>query len=289
MDLIDQLIGLGFSAYEARAYVALVKKSPLNGYELARATGIPRANAYSVLDRLEERRAVLRFEGATATQYAPVPPEELMDRLGRDYGRLAASARTELQALAAPTDLTYVWNAKGYQALIDNGRTTARSAHGSLLFAICPPEAGFLAEELRAATERGVKVTTLCIAGCASECGCCVGRVYRHRVITNHQVRWFAAVADHAEVLAGEVISHDEVSAIRTRHKLIVEFASAYICHIIAMATISDDLGGRLDVLISPQARAILQTLGPGGDSAGFLDYMRLLLSNDASRPRGMT
>src|SRR5262245_66664186 len=51
---------LGFSEYEARAYVALLQRSPLNGYELAKASGLPRANGYSVLRTLEDRGAGVR-------------------------------------------------------------------------------------------------------------------------------------------------------------------------------------------------------------------------------------
>lgn len=34
---------LGFAEYEARSYLALLRQSPLNGYEPARASGVSRA------------------------------------------------------------------------------------------------------------------------------------------------------------------------------------------------------------------------------------------------------
>src|SRR6266542_3193328 len=46
---------LGFSEYEARAYLALLQRNPLNGYELAKVSGLPRANVYAVLQKLEDR------------------------------------------------------------------------------------------------------------------------------------------------------------------------------------------------------------------------------------------
>ncbi len=53
---------LGFGDYEARAYVALLQRSPINGYELAKASGVPRANIYAVLQKLAERGAVVRVD-----------------------------------------------------------------------------------------------------------------------------------------------------------------------------------------------------------------------------------
>jgi HTH-type transcriptional regulator, sugar sensing transcriptional regulator len=49
---------LGFGDYEARAYVTLLQRSPVSGYELAKTSGIPRANVYAVLQKLEERTTV---------------------------------------------------------------------------------------------------------------------------------------------------------------------------------------------------------------------------------------
>jgi hypothetical protein len=54
-DAAALLLQLGFSEYEARAYLALVQRNPLNGYELAKVPGVPRANIYAVLQKLKER------------------------------------------------------------------------------------------------------------------------------------------------------------------------------------------------------------------------------------------
>ena len=51
-DVTALLQQLGFSEYEARAYLALLQRSPLNGYELAKVSGLPRANTYAVLQKL---------------------------------------------------------------------------------------------------------------------------------------------------------------------------------------------------------------------------------------------
>ena len=53
-DVIALLLQLGFSEYEARAYLALLQRNPLNGYELAKVSGLPRANVYAVLQKLED-------------------------------------------------------------------------------------------------------------------------------------------------------------------------------------------------------------------------------------------
>ena len=58
MDVIGVLTNLGFSDYEARAYVALLQRNPANGYELAKRSEVPRGNVYAVLQKLEDRGRV---------------------------------------------------------------------------------------------------------------------------------------------------------------------------------------------------------------------------------------
>src|SRR5262245_14170727 len=139
---------LGFSEYEARAYVALLQRSPLNGYELAKASGVPRANVYSVLQKLEERGAVVRLESQAGVRYAPVPPSELTQRLGDRFQDTLAAAQRSLQELAQPAEHDYIWNARGYAVLIEHAQALIDAARARLLVAIRPAEALALAAHL---------------------------------------------------------------------------------------------------------------------------------------------
>ena len=57
---VEQLAELGFSQYEARAYVGLLGAEPLTGYALANRTRIPQPKVYETLRRLEDKQAVVR-------------------------------------------------------------------------------------------------------------------------------------------------------------------------------------------------------------------------------------
>src|SRR5688572_15290864 len=50
--LLQDLQALGFSDYEARAYMVLLTASPATGYEVSKLASLPRANAYTVLESL---------------------------------------------------------------------------------------------------------------------------------------------------------------------------------------------------------------------------------------------
>jgi len=264
-DLIELLERIGFGEYEARAYVALVRRSPLNGYELAKASGLPRANVYSVLDRLEERGAVVRLDTPSGTRYSAVPPSEFVDRIGSRFSENLSTAQRMLEEMAVPPEYEYVWNARGYESLLDHARTLTDSARRRLLVATWTPEATALARNLAAAEERGVEVVTLCLQGCAVECGGCRGHIFRYRLAPEYGRRWLVMVQDETEAMAGEIGPGDEALTVRTRQRLLVELSAWYIRHSIALAGVVKDLGSQLADLLSPETLASLGSLGPGG------------------------
>ena len=85
---------LGFSAYEARAYLALLRENPATGYQLAKLSGVPRSMIYEALGKLVARGAAMTLRKGETTQYAPVPPEEFLDQLHREHEELTDALRT---------------------------------------------------------------------------------------------------------------------------------------------------------------------------------------------------
>jgi predicted transcriptional regulator len=291
-EILELLQALGFGDYEARAYVALLQRSPLNGYELAKASGLPRANVYSILDRLEERGAVVRIDTPSGTRYSAVPPSELVGRIGSKFSANLSAAQHRLEQIAAPPTYEYVWNAHGYQSLLDNARTLIDSTEHRLLVATWSPEALALAGTLAEAEARGVEVVTLCLQGCPTECGGCRGAIFRYRLAPEYAGRWLVVVQDESEALAGEIGPGDEALTVRTRQRMLVELSAWYIRHSIALAGVVSDLGDQLPHLLSPATLASLAMLGPGGyhrneqgedeggrAEAGWLEYMQQALS----------
>lgn len=55
-DVIEKLKDLGFNSYEAKVYVALLKKYPATGYEVSQIADIPQARAYDTLKSLVVKR-----------------------------------------------------------------------------------------------------------------------------------------------------------------------------------------------------------------------------------------
>jgi predicted transcriptional regulator len=278
VDAVETLKQLGFSEYEARAYVALLKRGPLNGYELSKTAGLPRANIYSVLEKLVARGAALRLDAARGTQYVPVAVDEIMRRLGKTHRSLLAATKKALQAHERAVEDNRVWNADGYSAGIEHAQTLIRTAKRSLLLACHPAEAAALAVELQRAENRKVKITTLCMAACAGDCAGCQGTIYRTSLGAQHPSRWFILVADDKHMLAAEINESGRTRTVVTDQAVIVQLAAAYIRNNIALGVLVDGSRGRLEPLLNSQTKAALNSLGFGrGDQSFFKSIHQFL------------
>lgn len=274
-NIVDVLQRLGFGEYEARAYVALLGKSDLNGYELARASSLPRANVYSVLARLEERGAVRRLDTPSGARYSAVPPSELTGTLDRKFNRDLEAARRSLQEMSAPTEREPVWNTAGYEVLLEQARTLIETASESLLLALCPQEAEALAPSTAGAEARGVRVVTLCLEACPHDCGHCRGRTYRYRTAPEHPTRWLMIVAGGEEMLAGEISARSDATAVRTRQRLLVQMAAGYILNSIALTVVVEHLGDDLRAFLPAPVISGLGDLAPDTFTGGGLEQLR--------------
>lgn len=285
MDVIQVLARLGFTEYEAKAYVTLLQHEPLNGYELARESKLPRANVYSVLEKLENRGAVIRIESPSGTRCAPIPPSELTRQLSDQMQGYLADAESLLGSLHQPINYEYIWNARGYPALVQHARFLVERAQHTLLIALSPQESLVLKDHLEAAAARGVEITTLCLEACQVECGRCRGHVFRYRVAPEETSRWLMVVMDGVELLAGEIGADEDAQSVRTRQRLLVELTSGYIRRSIALAVLLDDLNGQPADMLTPQARLALQAVDPSHSSGGWLEHLRQLFQQDPRLP----
>jgi DNA-binding MarR family transcriptional regulator len=261
MAIIEQLQQLGFSQYEAQAYIALLQNNPLNGYELAKLSGIPRPNIYAVLGKLEERGAVLRLDTDEGTRYTPVASEELIQRLHHQFQISLEEARKGLEEVKVSPEKEYIWNSRGYPALLEHARSFIDSAERQLYLAVWPQEAKALSERVCLAEERGVRITTLCLGGCSHNCGNCRGDIHQTQSRPESSDRWLLLVPDEREVLAGEVHANDETLAVRTRQRLMVNLAGWYIRQSIALSEILRGFGDHFVHLLDPQTLEILNRL----------------------------
>lgn len=117
----ESLASLGVTRTEATAYLELLTRGPGTGYDVARRTGVARANIYSALEALAGKGLVERSESAPVA-FTAVPAAGAAARLAAGYAHALDRFEEALEALQEEPQAS--------QQLLErfNGRAAARAA-----------------------------------------------------------------------------------------------------------------------------------------------------------------
>jgi sugar-specific transcriptional regulator TrmB len=167
-ELVQRLQPLGFSQYEARAYCALLQKSPANGHEVAKTAGIPTSKIYETLERLHQKGAVL-VQRSEPTLWAPVPHRDLVAGLRQRMEATFSAVEQGLAQLGHEQDTKLTWSLSGHGHVVDSMRAVIDRAREGVTAVIPAAELVALAGPLRSAAERGVAVDLVTDDGAAAD------------------------------------------------------------------------------------------------------------------------
>jgi sugar-specific transcriptional regulator TrmB len=156
-ELLGLLSAVGFSQYEARAYLALLKRSPVNGHELSKAAGVPPSKIYETLGRLRQKGAVLAYE-SEPTLYAPVPHAELLARLREKTEGTLRDLERGFEGISPEFDAGLTWSVKGTENVVGLMARAVGRAKNGVFAALWDAELEELAPALREAHGRGVEL-----------------------------------------------------------------------------------------------------------------------------------
>lgn len=156
----EKLEGLGFSPYEAKAYCALLVKSPATGYEVARQAGVPSSKIYEALERLIAKGAATTIEKEDGLLYVPVPVHALAAQLRRHAVMLADALEEDLSEFRSKKDGLF-WNLSGDVTIRAMARELVDSAEKQLFVLGWLSELEAIKGELLNAQARGVAIAGL--------------------------------------------------------------------------------------------------------------------------------
>jgi sugar-specific transcriptional regulator TrmB len=241
-EIVDQLRRIGMSGYEAKVYLAMIAAGePLNGYELAKRSGVPRSTVYETIAKLVARGSAFEVNVAEGTAYLPLPVESLLARLRREVDESIDALAASLPGVAAPRAAHLIQQVRGHQQVMDRALDVIHGARTDLLVSIWPQEVPALVEELRQAVKRRVDVMSIVFGGADALLD--TGMVFEHRfsspevVIDRLGCRLFAVVADRTSVLTAGAVG-DEMWGMWCDDPAMALVVAEYIRHDMAIQSI---------------------------------------------------
>jgi Cd2+/Zn2+-exporting ATPase len=249
-DPVRRLVKVGFSEYEAKAYVALLRKSPVTGYELSKLSGVPRSMIYEVVGKLTARGAAMTLRTGSATKYAPVSSAEFLDQLQREHQELITSLKDDLASFASAPNLEYVWNLEGHENIMGKAIEMIGQAKTRIYLALLPATFPTLLPALEEAIHRKVRVAIYTTSDLDLPSGRVVVAPLSEKALTQVGGLGLILVVDGREVLVGEWLTETHAQASWTSSPLLVFIAEHHLRTDLYLPQVLTLLGDRaLDVI----------------------------------------
>lgn len=239
--LTADLKRLGFTDYEARIYIQLLRQSPATAYEVSKSSGVPRPNAYSALQGLSQRGAALLVSEHPA-KYVAAEPRRLLEDVAQHTRSLCDTLAEQLEQIAPPADDPHVWTVRGDAAVHGKIEAMIRASEESIWIKASDQVIRRHQAALTEAAARGVKLLIILFGEDADEFRFTEEtRVYIHEgdgLRMGVADNLFTLAIDEEEMLTASLI--DEVSAAHTRNRPMVIMALSLIRHDYYMAEICE-------------------------------------------------
>ncbi len=245
-DLIEKLKDLGFNTYEAKVYIALLKKHPATGYEVSKESGVPQARAYDTLKTLETRGVVISNDGKPTT-YLPIAPDELLNRWERSFKSSIDFLRESLPNMTNET-VEPILNLRGKDSVIKRVEEMITHAKHNIFIEIWKQDAQRFAPALRQAAERGIDIKVVGYNGVDFD----FGQVYQHALSSDIEDslggRWLIMAVDDHEGIVGNLPTGEKIpKAVYTRNQGIVFVIKELVVHDLFLLDVEDTLSDEME------------------------------------------
>lgn len=231
MELKELMKSLGFTEYETKAYLALLREHPVTGYAVAKNSSVPRSKIYEVLNSLLDKGDIFISDG-NPPLYRPLPVKEMIaKRKQAAETSLQDAERTLIKLEAAPTDAENIWNIKGRDAILRKVCECVSEAQTRIRLEVWAEDFPEIEAELKAAATRGVTVQIISYGAIEAD----FAEVWQHddseRITEEYGARWIIFSGDDAQVVAGTVSLEEKNQAAWTKHPGLVMPITEVIVH----------------------------------------------------------
>lgn len=229
--IILEMMEIGLSEYEAKAYLSLLRENPATAYEIGKSSGIPTSKIYEILKKLAEKGVISAIEDERVKKYVPIEPDEFLSKHKNRTEMIIYSLKDELSNIKGKTELSYIWNITEYDYLIDKARRMIEGASKTILVSTWKDEFALIGDKIKDALKRRVKVAVIHFGPSDSK----LGQIYQHPIEdTIYQEkggRGLVVVVDSKEVLMGTILKDNRVEGAWSMNKGFVILAEDYIKH----------------------------------------------------------
>ncbi len=227
-ELLNKLLKLGFTSYEARTYLGLLRNNPATGYEISQQVNVPRSVIYTILRKLESMGVVISIH-EKPRRYIPLSPKQLLSLLESDFSKRITSVKDDLIGFNNKPESEGFWNIRGYESLMELCSSLIKETNETIYISAWKREIEQLKKPLLAAKKRGVEIVAFSFTEIDQE----LGEVFAYGVdeekLEKFWDRKIIMVTDSTDLVMGSANNDEEQQAIWTQNRAVLTIALNYI------------------------------------------------------------
>jgi sugar-specific transcriptional regulator TrmB len=225
-EIVRAIENLGLSAYEAKAYYALLSESPLTGYKLSKNSGVPRSRIYETIEKLTAKGLILSQEGDTIL-LIPVSLESFLEKKEKESKRNINFLKEILPQLKKPAEAQGIWTISGRDQIFESVIHFISQAKSHVYLVSFDSDIIFFASALSGAEKRKVSL----FGAYCGEKDFKLKNLYPHQGQPCSSCRDLSLTIDSAQALVGCTFPPDGARIAVTKNPGIIHVAEEYIKH----------------------------------------------------------
>lgn len=231
--LISSLRQLGLSLNESKAYLCLLKKSEITGYELSKNAGVPPSKIYDSLNKLLAKGFVSMIKSDQPPKYVAGDPAKIITRFRQDHNRTLDMLKKQLGKIRQNPEAfnQYIWQLNNRGQILDKIQEIVEGSRKMIYLSIWKEELQEVEGVFRKASRRGVQMAIVLYGSYLIDFGVVYDHSLKEILLREMGERRLALVADDRIVLLGHFGKRDESFATWTHNRGMVNLAKDYITH----------------------------------------------------------
>ena len=230
--LIPSFHKLGLTTFEAKAYLSLLERGNVTGYELSKQSGIPSSKVYSVINSLLKKDLLVPLE-SHPVRYLSRPVADAIEKCSSDFKATVVYLKKHLKKIEPQPKHEQVTakNILGNKEIFRKARQIIRETNRTLYLALWREEWGHIRTALRKARSKGNTIFTVAYGPIPMD----VGEIYQHApsdpVFRERQERRFVLVSDDEKALFAGLSQESPGKAVWTEDRGLVTLVRDFIIH----------------------------------------------------------
>ncbi len=243
-DIIEKLKEIGLNTYEAKVYVALLKKYPATGYEVSKLANIPQSRTYDTLKVLEEKNIVVSTN-AKPVIYTPIKPKQLTQRIQKKMNSTINYLDKHLPKVKDDYNEPII-TITGRQNIQDKIIEVIQNAKREIYMEIWSQDYKVFEQELLSAYNRNVEIRIVGYDNFQSRFGLIFQHAFARDIELSLGGRMIIIAADDNEGVIGKISSLkndiSDTNIIWTKNQGIVFIIKEFIVHDMYLIDVEENL-----------------------------------------------